>query len=123
MQAHHREAAFDEIEAVDIKCAGDELPGVAARALNISVGVRVGPREHASYAGIVIAFERWEWRERIGNCGNDVAVAAEVVDHDDGALRISETPQLGLHESIHKEGGGRFHPPPSVAPRETRICT
>src|SRR5207302_8538386 len=103
--------------------ARDELRGVAARALNVSVGVRVRPSDHAPYAGVVIAFEPWEWRERIGNCGNGVAVAAEVVDYDDGALRVSETPQLGLHESIHKEGGGRCHPPPSVAPRETRTCT
>src|SRR5947199_6825890 len=86
LQAHDREAAFEEIEGFDVECAGDELRGVAARALNVSVGVRVGPSDHAPYAGIVIAFERWEGRERIGNCGNGVAVAAEVVDHDDGAL-------------------------------------
>jgi hypothetical protein len=58
LQRHHREAGFEEIEDVDVEGVCDELRCALARLLGIGVRSRVGGRENAPMARVVIGMPR-----------------------------------------------------------------
>src|SRR3954451_7932352 len=105
LHRHHREAGFEEIEYVDVEGARDELRGTLARLFGIGVRGRVGGREDASKARIVIGVARIRG-QRLRYFENVLERAAEIVDHDDRALTVSEAPKLSSHADFPNEKGG-----------------
>src|SRR3954454_12865945 len=120
LQAYHREARLNKVEAVDVERAGNELRRVAARALDVSVGIGVRSSNRPPYAGIIIDVDRGKGGQSVRQAGDLLDIAAEAVDHDDRALTLSETQKLGLHEHFLKKRRGTFPSPSRCCPQPSR---
>src|SRR5689334_22883509 len=92
---HNRKAGFGKIETLYIERPADERRGLAAGLEDIAIGFRVGLRNQAAKAWIVVTLDRREGREFVRKFRNTLDDTAEIVDDNDGTLRLAETQQLG----------------------------
>jgi hypothetical protein len=94
---HNRKAGFGKIETLYIERSADERRGLAAGLEDIAIGFRVGLRNQAAKAWIVVTLDRREGREFVRKFRNTLDDPAESIDNDHRALGFAETQELGLH--------------------------
>jgi len=119
---HNRKAALGQPEALNVERAPDEWGCGTAGLVKIVECVRVGLGNDAPHARKEIPLDGRKGRERIGERGDGLAVATELVNHNDGALGVAETQELGLQRDFLAKRRETFPSPSRFMQPRFRRC-